>query len=364
MNHRLVLFAFAGTALLGTGAAHHPLQQTPCAARGPTPLRTVVTAAERNAVPFATSGVAFISVASSGKVILLDLRTGERTMLDAGIDDPHEVAVSPDGRWGVAADFGNYLGDYNFSGRRLAVFDLKQKRLARVIELGAHRGPHDLIFLDANRLVVTTQTTREVVEVDVASGRILGATETRAQGSHTLAVSAGGRLGFTANQAEGTLSRLDLANRRFLGKHIIGRGETEGIAATPDGKEVWMGFNELGAVLVVNGTTGAVLDTIRGFQMPERMVMTGDGRYAVITDFRCETVQVADVRTRKLLGPIEGLEGAGIAKVLPDHRTALVLLLDERVLVMADLPTRRVIARHQLGGPRPDAADWGRPSRP
>jgi DNA-binding beta-propeller fold protein YncE len=334
-------------------------QQNQCVARGPTPLRTAVTAAERNAVPLATSGVAFISVASSGKVIILDLRTGERTTLDAGIGDPHEVAVSPDGRWGVAADFGNYLGDYNFSGRKLAVFDLKQKRLARVIDLGKHHGPHDVIFIDANRLAVTTQTTREVVEVDVANGRILGATETRAQGSHTLALAAAGRLGFTANQPEGSLSRLDLASRRFLGKHAIGRGETEGIAVTPDGREVWMGFGDMGAVLIVHGANGAVLDTLRGFQSPQRMVMTGDGRYAVITDFRCETVQVADVRTRRLLGAIEGLEGAGIAKVLPDHRTALVLMLDERVLAMVDLRTRRVIARHALGGPRPDAADWG-----
>jgi DNA-binding beta-propeller fold protein YncE len=330
-----------------------------CVVRGPIPLSSPTTPAQRAAVPLATRGVAFISVASARQVIILDLRTGERTTLAAGIGDPHEVAVSPDGKWGVAADFGDHLGDYSFSGRRLAVFDLKAKKLARVIDLGDYRGPHDVVFIGPTRLVVTTQTTRNVVEVDVASGRVLGATETRAKGSHTLALSADGRLGFTANQPEGSLSRLDLANRRFLGKHTIGRGTTEGIAATPDGREVWMGFNELGAVLAVNATSGAVLDTIRGFQMPERMAMTRDGRYAVITDFRCETVQVADVAGRKLLGPIEGLEGAGIAKVLPDHRTALVLLLDERVLAMVDLQTRRVIARHALGGPRPDAADWG-----
>jgi DNA-binding beta-propeller fold protein YncE len=357
---RTLVLAFGATTSAMTVAAIFPTHDVAqCAARGPVPLRTPVTAVERAATPLATQGIAFISVASSRQVIILDLRTGARTALDARIGDPHEVAVSPDGHWGVAADFGNYTGDYNFSGRRLAVFDLKAKRFARVIDLGNHHGPHDVIFISPTRLVVTTQTTREVIEVDVVTGRVVGATETRAKGSHTLAVSRDGRLAFTANQPEGSLSRLDLASRRFLGKHVIGHGSTEGIAVTPDGKEVWMGFNELGALLVVDGLAGVVRDTIRGFEMPERMVMTRDGRYAVITDFRCETVQVADVRARRLLGPVEGLEGAGIAKVLPDHRTALVLLLDERVLAMVDLQTRRVIARHALGGPRPDAADWG-----
>lgn len=356
---RLVLSAAAAIATLAAFAANTKRDSAQCAARGPTPLRGAITAAERAAVPFATRGLAFISVASSRQVIILDLQSGERTTIDAGIGDPHEVAVSPDGRWGVAADFGDHTGDFNFSGRRLAVFDLKAKRLARVIDLENHRGPHDVMFIAPTRLVVTTQTTRDVIEVDVAAGRLLGATETRAKGSHTLAVTADGRLGFTANQPEGSLSRLDLANRRFLGKYTIGRGSTEGIAVTPDGKEVWMGFNDLGAVLVVDPISGTARDTIRGFEMPERMTMTRDGRYAAITDFRCETVQVADVRTRRLLGPIEGLEGAGIAKMLPDHRTALVLMLDERVLAMVDLQTRRVITRHALGGPRPDAADWG-----
>jgi DNA-binding beta-propeller fold protein YncE len=205
---------------------------------------------------------------------------------------------------------------------------------------------------------VTTQTSRHVVEVDVETGRVLSATETRAKGSHTLATSADGRLAFTSNQPEGSLSRLDLANRRFVAKHVLGDGETEGIAVTPDGREVWIGFGDMGAVLVVDGTTGAALDTIAGFAMPQRMAMSGDGRLLAITDFRCETVQVADVRARRVLGPIAGLEGAGVAKILPDDRTAVILMLDERVVAMADLVTRRVVARHRLAGPRPDAAAW------
>ncbi|HEU0076997.1 MAG TPA: hypothetical protein VFQ76_05065 [Longimicrobiaceae bacterium] len=344
--------AAGNTAAAGDAAAA-------CGVRGPTPLGHPVTAAERAAVPLAFQGNVVVSVAGADRLTIIDLATGRQRSVDSGIDQPHELVVSPDGRWAVAADFGDYLGDYAFSGTELGVYELPSGQLVRRIGLGQYRGPHDIVFTAPTRVAVTTQTTRHVVEADITTGSVLGATETRAQGSHTLAVTADARLAFTANQPEGSLSRLDLANRRFLSKHVVGRGETEGIATTPDGGEVWMGFGDMDAVLVADGRTGAVLDTIAGFDMPERMAMSADGRYAVITDFACETVKVADVRTRRVLGPIAGLEGAGVAKILPDNRTAVILLLDERVVAMADLVTRRVVARHPLRGPRPDAAAWG-----
>lgn len=330
-----------------------------CAARGPTALGGAVTADERAAVPLAFRGNVVVSVAWQDRLTIIDLATGRQRSVDSGIDDPHELAVSPDGRWAVAADFGDHLGDYAFSGTELGVYELPSGRLARRIDLGQYRGPHDITFIGPETVVVTTQTSQHVVVVDIAAGRLLGATETRAKGSHTVAVTADGRIAFTANEAEGSLSRLDLASGRFLSKHVVGRGETEGIATTPDGSEVWMGFGDMGAVLVVDGTTGSVLDTLAGFAMPHRMAMSADGRYAAITDFRCEVVQVADVRSRRLLGPIAGLEGARVVKILPDNRTAVILLLDEKVVAMADLATRRVVARHELDGRRPDAAAWG-----
>jgi DNA-binding beta-propeller fold protein YncE len=172
-------------------------------------------------------------------------------------------------------------------------------------------------------------------------------------------VTADGRTAFVANEPEGTFSRLDLGRRAFVAKHKVSNESTEGIAVTPDGQEVWMGVEDEGLVRVVDGATGKVLADLPGFRTPHRLTMSGDGKYAVITDFGCEVVQVADARTRTVLGPIAGLEGAGVAKVLPDNRTAIVLMLDERVVAMVDLETRRVIARHALGGPRPDAAAWG-----
>jgi hypothetical protein len=277
---RTLLLSGAATlgalALLGAAAARRDAPgnaAAPCAVRGPTPLGRAVTAAERAAVPLAFQGNVVVSVAWADRLTIIDLATGRQRSVASGIDEPHELAVSPDGRWAVAADFGDYLGDFAFSGTELGVYELPSGRLVRRIGLGRHRGPHDILFTTPTRVAVTTQTTRHVVEADVTTGRVLGATETRAKGSHSLAVTADARLAFTANQAEGSLSRLDLANRRFLSRHVVGRGETEGIAVTPDGREVWMGFGDMDAVLVADGRTGAVLDTLAGIDRPDRIAM-------------------------------------------------------------------------------------------
>ena len=301
------------------------------------------TPSDRNVSPLATTGQIFVSHAWSRRVSIIDLATGKVTTLPAGIGDAHEVGVSGDGRWGVAADFGDYVGDYKFDGRRLAVFDLRHKRAARVIDLAEHRGPHDVVFLPGSpaRALVTTQTSEHVIEVDVETGAVVAAIPTRAKGSHTLAVPADGSRAFTANEAEGSVSVLDLRQRTFVTKFTLGPAPAEGIAVTPDGREVWVGFRDDTVVRVADATTGAVLATLPGFVRPDRIAISPDGRRALITDWSCELVQVVDVPTRRVLGAIAGLEGAGVAKVLPDNRLAVIAMLDDTGSVLVRYDPRK-----------------------
>ena len=318
----------------------------------------------RSATPSALGGTGqiFLSHAWSRRVFIVDVATGRITPLAAGIADAHEVAVSPDGRWGVAADFGDHMGDHKFDGHRLAVFDLKAKRLARVIELGRYLGPHDIVFHPTmpTRAFVTTQTTQHVVEVDVSTGQVLGATETRAVGSHTMAVTADGGTAFTANEPEGSLSKLDLSERKLVTKYTVAPGPTEGIGVTPDGREVWMGFTKEGVVRVVDGTSGNLLATVKGFVTPARLALSPDGSRAVVADAGCKRTQIVDVRRRELLGHIVGLDerGMGVAKVLPDNRTAVIAALDGQFVALVDLEERRVLNKFDVGV-RMDAAAWG-----
>ena len=346
-------------ALVATAVGSSSLASQSCAAAA-----TAATSASttRPSGSPGTTGSIFVSHGRGGRVSVLTLETGAITTLDTGTRTPHEVAVSPDGRWAVAADFGEHTGAYGFDGRHLAVIDLATKRVARVIDLGPHRGPHDVMFLpgSSKRVVVTTQTTRNVVEVDVETGQVIASTPTGGEGSHTLAVAADGRTAFTANQPEGSVSRLDLSAHTLVRKFNVGSDPAEGIVVTPDGREVWVAFRGERVVRVIDGNNGTVLATLQGFPSTERLAITSDGKRVLLTDLRCREVKVADAATHRVIGSVSDLRDAAQVRVLPDNRTAIVPLLAEGVVAIVDIEERRVLARHRFGQ-RIDGAGWGPP---
>jgi hypothetical protein len=90
------------------------------------------------------------------------------------------------------------------------------------------------------------------------------------------------------------------------------------------------------------------------------LTLSPDGRRAVVADGGCKRTQVVDVRARKPLGHIVGLDerGMGVAKVLPDNRTAVIAALDGKFVALVDLEDRRVLKKFALDV-RMDAAAWG-----
>src|SRR5947209_18569836 len=51
-------------------------------------------------------------------------------------DGPHEIAISPDGRWAVAANYGGRT-----PGNSLTVLDLRARKPVRTIDLGSYARP-------------------------------------------------------------------------------------------------------------------------------------------------------------------------------------------------------------------------------
>ncbi len=367
----LLVLAVAGVAAMrfvraaGTDAASDGQRGAPNGATctAPHPLRDT---ADRSppAQGHPEPGIAILSHTRSRDLSLVDLRSGAVSRIASGLRDPHEVAVSPDGRLGVVAEFGDRVGDHRFDGNRLAVLDLRERRLLRVVELGRFRGPHDIVIVPGppSRIVVTTQTAKAVVEVDPVSGAIIGATPTGALGSHTLAVARDAHAAFVANEADGTVSRLDLASRSLLGRSDVGPPPIEGIAVTPDGAVLLVGTRSAGEVRILEAATGERLATLRGFRSPDRIEMSPDGRLALVSDFVCRQLVVVDVGRRARLGTVAGIGGPVLARMLPDSRTALVALLDEGEVRLVDVASGRELARHPVRsgiesvawGPLPD----------
>ena len=277
---------------------------------------------------------------------------------------PHEVAVSPDGRWAVVSVY----GDRTAPGNTLAVIDLAASApvVSRTIDLGQYTRPHGVAFvLGGGKLAVTSETTQRLVIVDFTSGKVDTALATNGRGSHMVAVRRDGRHAWTANIQDGTVTEFDLELRR-TGRSFPAASMDEGIATTPGGTQVWVGSNDQHVVTVLDAANTQKLATIEGFGFPYRIGISRSGRVAVVNDPVSNRIWIYEVPTRKRLEEIDlskvsgikvptggqpGQEGAGPEGVTfdPIADFAYVTLHGTNQVVAVDLSQLKVVGFGPVG---------------
>ena len=226
---------------------------------------------------------------------------------------PHEVAVSPDGRWAVVSIY----GDRSAPGNTLSVIDLAAATpvVSRTIDLGQYTRPHGVAFvLGGGKLAVTSEATQRLVLVDFASGRVDTALATNARGSHMVAVRRDGRRAWTANIQDGNVTEYDLELRR-TGRSFPAASMDEGIAVSPGGLQLWVGSNDRHTVTVLDATTTDKVATIERFGFPYRIGISRSGRVAVVNDPASNRIWIFEAPSRKQLAEIDLSKVAGIKPV-------------------------------------------------
>jgi len=271
-------------------------------------------------------------------VSIVDVGTGrELAVLPTGAG-PHEVAVSPDGRTAVITDYGGRQ-----AGNTLTVVDLPDLRVTRTIDLGKYERPHGVAWLPGGeQVLVTSESTRSVIVVEIESGRVRSALPTDQAGSHMLALPARAGRVWTSNIADGTVSEIDLESGSTA-RVIEVAEQPEAIGITPDGVEVWVGSNEEGTVSVVDAVEGGVSPVLDGFRWPYRVHITPDGDRVLIPDLRAEELRIVARATRAELHRIDLTGGApqGVTTT-PDGRTAFQSLSESGVVLVIDVETGMV----------------------
>jgi DNA-binding beta-propeller fold protein YncE len=242
----------------------------------------------------------------------VDLTTGRELGRAATGRMPHEIAISPDGRQAAVVSYG---------ARGIDIFDLRSRAKLKTIDLSPHDGPHGLVWLSDGRIVATTERSRSIVLVDSESGSVTGIA-TDQPGSHMVAVSPDRRRAYTSNIPAGTVTIIDLTDRRKLRDFAVG-GNPEGIALSPDGKTLWVA--DLAAARVqafdaaaLETRNPAPIATVATGPRPIRVLVSPNGRWAVTSNFGDGTVTVVDTRTRRAARTIQvgGSEAAGQVTIL------------------------------------------------
>lgn len=250
--------------------------------------------------PNGRTGTLLVVNKGDDSVWLLDAADGRRIAALPTGREPHEVAVSRDGRRAVVADYGGPR-----AGNTLTVIDLPGKRVERTVDLGEHLRPHGMAWLpDGRRVVVTSEVRRAVVVVDVDAGAVLGAVSTGEEGTHMLALSADGGRVYTTNVGSGTVSAIDLATMTLVGTGRAGAGP-EGFDLSPDGRELWVGNRGDHTVSVLDAATLREVARLPAPRLPFRVDFTPDGARAVVATPQSGTLRVYDVPGRALAAAVE-----------------------------------------------------------
>lgn len=291
---------------------------------------------------------------TSASASIVDIGSGATLSTDSTPAGPHEVAVSNDGRWAVVSWYGNGQA----IGNALVVLDVTGAAKPRKIELGAYTRPHGMKFLPGDRqIIVTSESTQRLLIVDFESGKVDSAIATGFPATHMVVITPDARWAFTTNITPGTVSRIDLRAKKLDTSFTVGT-RIEGIAITPDGKEVWVGGNVSKSVYVINTATGAIKDSIGGFGMPYRLGVAADGKTAVISDPGAEKIHLVDVATRKITSTldmstvIDGMPRPSPQGVIlsRDGKTAFVTLKGAGKVAVIDIASAKVLKLLTVGG--------------
>lgn len=277
-------------------------------ADGFSPGRWALVAALFAAVPAAApaqdrappSGTLLVLNKAENTATLVDLPSGRTVATLPTGDGPHEVAVSPDGRWALATNYGTAQAP----GRTLTLIDVPAARVARTVDLGDYRRPHGLAWSrDGRRVVVTVEAQQAVLVLDTRRWRVERAIPTDQQTSHMVALSPDGRRAYVASIGSGSVTMLDLRRGSRLRVARTGSG-TEGIAVSPDGREVWATNRASNTVSVLSAASLEPLATIPSTDFPIRVRFTTDGRYALVTNARSSELRILDVGHRSEAGVV------------------------------------------------------------
>lgn len=325
------------------------------------PLLLLGPGAEAAAQP---QGTLVVANRQGGSVSLFDLATGfEVGRLPVGPEAPHEVAVSPDGRWIAAGAYGTGRSH----GRHVVIMDLVNVREVGRIDLGEKSRPHSLAFLpDNRRVVVTMEEADRLALVDIETLEVLRTYETGGREGHMVRLSPDGRRAYVASRlGKGTLSVIFLEEERDPVVIVTGGG-AEGIAVSPDGGEVWIANRTEGTISIVDAARLEVVATLPSHPFAGRVDMSGDGYVAVPNGGGAQQVvqhlQIIDLQSRKVVADVplrDGQPASGGFGVLARGSSVYVAGRGDRDLRVFDL-TRPTSAPTLLAdhNDAPDGMAW------
>jgi YVTN family beta-propeller protein len=280
---------------------------------------------------------------------------------------PHEVAVSHDGQFAYVTNtsFDDSQPLENPTGIQddfIAVIDLTTQKTVRHIKTGIGSGPHNIVQT-GGKLYFTCEGYRTVARYDPVSDQIDWVFGTGQSRTHMVVVTKDLSKVFTANTASDTITAIEQKLKPPPTEQLVGNFRTtehlggnshdkwdliqipvthgpEGIALSPDEKEIWALTRWDGFLSIIDVASHKLTETINlKAYTPMRLAFTPDGKRVLIADNYDGQLLVLDAVSRKEIKrlKLESKQTAAELKALQDRaQVRLSLDLMHQVMITPD----------------------------
>ena len=237
----------------------------------------------------------------------------------------HELIASPDGRFAYVPIYGNSgVGKPGTDGRNMVVFDIASRKVAGNVDFGKGVRPHCPMFGPKDGLLyVSTELDQTISIIDPKTLKIVGTVPTGQPESHMFIISHDGRRAYTANVGPGTVSVLDLENRKTLTIIPISK-QTQRISISNDDRLVFTADQITPQLAVVDTATNKVKAWVPLPAAGYGTSPTPDGRWLVVAVPKANKVAVVDLTTMKVAHLVDVPSAPQETLVRPDGKMAYV----------------------------------------
>ncbi len=267
---------------------------------------------------------------------------------------PHELVVSTDGKTAFASNYGNGPQP----GHTISMIDIATQKELRRIDVSPLSRPHGLAFANG-KLYFTAEADKKIARYDPATDTIDRQFDTGQGATHMVLPTRDARTIFTSNIGSDSVSAISQGVDGAWTQTVIlvGKGP-EGIDLSPDGREVWSAHSRDGGVSIIDVASGKVVQTFDiGTKRSNRIKLTPDAKFALVTDLDAGEVVVLDASARKVIVRLPvGRAPEGIL-MPPTGGLAYVAVNGDNFIAVIDLKTWTVTKKISTGA-GPDGMAW------
>ncbi|MEZ5351305.1 MAG: hypothetical protein R2762_01605 [Bryobacteraceae bacterium] len=230
---------------------------------------------------------------------------------------PHEMVISPDGKFAYVSDNGTMrIEQAGKGGNSVSVVDIGARKRVSTISTGKYHRPHGISY-DPVRdyLAVTAENPGQLLLIDAKRRKVIRKFDPKGSTPHMVSfgpgavvqgATGGAEYAFVSNSGGDFISVVQLTTGAV--KTIAAGSRPEGSTLSRNGELLYVANREAASITVIDAGRQAAIGEIATGKGPVRLAETPDGKSLVYALMHDHAVGIADLATRREVAqvPVEG----------------------------------------------------------